>query len=262
MTLSEQQMAPSHATSRSGSGTDAGSLAGIAAGHDPDDYPSLAEYVMSTVKNAILSHVLPPKTRLREEYLAQELGVSRLPIREAFKLLSAQGLIVLRPHGRGAAVAELTRDVLQQVYQIRAALEVLSVGLAAECISNAALNQLDAVVEQGIAAVQARDWQNAGVLGSEFHRIIATGSGNSHLAELIESYDEKLRWANEPVSVDRGIELWQEHEAIAKALRQRDKHAAEELMREHTQKSGSSLSSSVRDEKGGPGYTKGLPRCV
>ena len=241
---------------------DSVTITGIATGHDPADFSSLTEYVTATVKDAILSHALPPLTRLREESLAKELGVSRLPVREAFKVLSAQGLVNLRPHGRGAAVAELTREMLRQVYQIRAALEILSVGLAAKCMSDTELDHLDEVVKEGIDAVDNRDWRNAAVLGSEFHRIIASGSGNDHLAELIERFDEKLRWANEPVSSDRGSELWQEHHAIAEALRKRDQETAEKLMQEHTTKSGTSLSSSFKENDVRPAGADGLSRCV
>jgi len=235
---------------------------GLAGEQDPSKFPSLNEYVTATLKDAILSRVLPPKTRLKEESLARELGVSRLPVREALKFLSVQGLVVLRPHGRGAAVAEITPAMLRQVYQVRAALELLSVELAVDLMSVEALDRLDSVVEDGIRAVERKNWSRAAILGSEFHRIIAAGSGNEHLIELIESYDEKLKWANEPVSLDRGSTLWEEHRRIAEAIRLRNRKLARKLMREHTTKSGESLSS--RSGATGTQSEKlpGLLRCV
>lgn len=210
--------------------------------HDSLQFQSLTEYVIATLKETILSHVLQPGTRLTEQALARDLGVSRIPVREALKSLAAQGLVVLRPHGRGAAVVEPTQEMVRDIYQVRAALELLSTELATEKLTDEELELLEANVEDGFRAAEAGDWHKVSVLGSEFHRIIARGSCNAHLIELIDGYDEKLRWAHEPVAMDRGRFLWEEHRAIFDALKRRDKQAAVNWMREHTQRSGASLS--------------------
>lgn len=228
----------------------------------PDEFRSLTDYVTATLKDTIIAHAMRPGTRLTEEGLARALGVSRLPVREALKALAAAGLVDQRPHGRGAAVSVPSKQLLAEVYQVRTALELLSTELAAQNITRAEIAELRTNVQGGLRAVRQRDWARAAELGSEFHRLLAAASRNSHLAELIESYDEKLRWANEPVSVDRGIAVWKEHKEIVDALASGDRKSAVACMRAHTAESSRSISQHGKDDAAIEAIHVGMTRCV
>jgi DNA-binding GntR family transcriptional regulator len=266
MPRSAPRKTPENAKERSGRPPDSAATGDIVPHltirRDPGDFRSLTEYVTSTLKDTILSRALPPGTRLTEQALAGALGVSRLPVREALKTLSSAGLVDQRPHGRGAVVSKPSKQMLAEVYQVRAALELLSTELAAEYIADAEVEALRINVRHGRKAVKARDWARAAELGSEFHRLVAKAARNAHLAELIESYDEKLRWANEPVSVDRGIVIWKEHGEIVEALANRNRKAAVACMRSHTDKSSYSISQHGKEEERGADAMPVLLRCV
>jgi DNA-binding GntR family transcriptional regulator len=227
-----------------------------------ESFSSLTDFASAVLKDAILSRALEPGARLTEEAIATALAVSRLPVREAIKNLSAQGVVVMRMHGKGAAVAELSEELLRQVYQVRAGLELLSIELAVDRIDASTLAELERNVKDGFEAVVNEQWEESARLGSEFHRLIALASGNNHLYEVINSYDEKLRWANAPVSLDRGEELWCEHQEIIKAIRDGDKARAVELMRSHTDHSGVSLSATGKGKDTLQMTSMRLMRCV
>ena len=201
---------------------------------DETSHNSLGEYAYQTIRQNILNGGLAPETRLPEVELASMLEVSRVPVREALHRLAEEELVELRPHGRGAIVATPTLEKVLEYYQARAALEQLSVRLAAERMDADTIRALEEIVVHGIEAVHREDWQLSADLGSEFHKVIARSSGNEHLFELIVGYDHRIGWAHATVARRGGRVRPDEHSAIVRALKIGDADLAARLMAEHT----------------------------
>ena len=107
-----------------------------------DGYKPLRDVVFETLRDAIIKQVLKPGERLMEIQLADEMGVSRTPVREAIRKLELEGLVVMVPR-KGAYVAGVSMKDIHEVYEVRAALEMLAVSLAAERITDEELDALE-----------------------------------------------------------------------------------------------------------------------
>ena len=213
---------------------------------DETTHRSLGEYAYQTIRHNILDGGLVPETRLREVEVASALDVSRVPVREALWRLAEEKLVELRPHGKGAVVATPTAEKVLEYYQARAALEQLSVTLAAQHVHDQTIRELEEIVERGLEAARAEDWQLSSHLGSEFHRVIARTSGNEHLYELIAGYDLRIGWAHATVARQGGTVRLDEHAAIVEALKVGDAVGAADLMTQHTDASAKAFAASER----------------
>jgi len=201
----------------------------------------LNDGVYRVLKAAILKRRLAPGCKLDEVRLAEELGVSRTPVREAFQRLSSEGLIVLIPH-RGAFVTQLTRRDLEELYEMREALEGQAARLAATRVNETRLARLEEIIAAYRTAVSADRRKSIVLLDSRFHEAVARASRNRRLMEAIHSLREQLRILRTtsvaiPGRPGRSLE---EMSALMEAIRARDPDLAEERMRIHIR--------SVRDE--------------
>ena len=145
--------------------------------------------VFANLRARILSGELPARATLRETALAQELGVSRTPVREALRRLDEAGLVEFVPN-RGATVVEWTTEQICETYFLRAALESRAAGLAAARIEPADLDRLAILIdamEEFVRATDAEGIGRLGVLDAEFHRIIVAASGVTQLMALAAS---------------------------------------------------------------------------
>lgn len=124
-----------------------------------DAYRPLREVVSETLRKAIKDGVLKPGERLMEIQLAEELGVSRTPIREAIRKLELEGFVVMVPR-RGTYVADISLKDIAQVFEIRSALEQLSAGLAAERITPDELEDLERILVEVNGYIQHDDLTN------------------------------------------------------------------------------------------------------
>ena len=190
------------------------------------------------IKGAILSGALRPLEGLTEEQIAGRLGLSRTPVREAFTLLAAEGLIETVPK-RGSFVSELNVDDILEIYQIRLPLERMTVRIAAEALSDAELEELERLVEtemshQGDAAHAAESL----AASAGFHDIINGAAQNKRLETLLKQLQGQVHRARVlwPSTVSRLVETWREHEATLRALKVRDPDEAERRMYEHLEK--------------------------
>ena len=220
---------------------------------DESNHSSLGEYAYQTIRHNILEGELVPETRLREVELADALEVSRVPVREALRRLAEEKLVELRPHGRGAVVATPTVKKVLEYYQARAALEQLSVRLAADRMTQQGIEELSSIVERSRDAARDGDWELSSKLGSEFHKLIAQTSGNEHLYELIIGYDLRIGWAHATVARRGGTVRPDEHSAIVEALAAGDGDKAAQLMAEHTDASAEAFTQSEREARVRPG---------
>lgn len=218
----------------------------------------LSHQVAEHLRHQILNGEIEVGTWLRQDHLAKKLGVSAIPVREAFKLLAAQGLVEHVPY-RGIRVVRLSADELEDLYEVRAFAEARAASFAAQTISSEQLRELEVLCQKMDACIGPEDLPRYRRLNREFHTRIADISGRNYLARLIEqmwvAYPTML-WGNYPrVSerslADRDATDSAEHRAILEALRARDPQAAAAAMHQHVMRAGQALVAFVRQQEGG-----------
>lgn len=191
-----------------------------------------AQVVYAALHDSITSLRLPPGARLHETELAAQLAVSRTPLREALRMLLADGLVRQLPTG-GMVVAPLEPDDMRDLYEVRAALEGVIVRQACERLRDADVAELEVVVEQ---MSRLLDYPAEMLrLGQAFHRRLLELSGNSHAEQLLRVLRGHLsRYQALTASLaPRRSEAYAEHRQILDALRARDGELAEARMRRH-----------------------------
>ncbi len=192
--------------------------------------PDLVDQVYRSLLDAISEGSLAPGARIMQEDLAEQLAVSRQPVLQALRLLKKDGFVLDAP-GRGVLVAPLDVGWLMQIYQVRSALDALAARLAAR-----ACFQIDpALIRQGRAAARSGDVKAMMAADVQFHGAIYAASGNPLIAQSAQLHWHHIRRAMGAVlQVSTMREsIWDEHEAIAKAIGAGDARTAETLIREH-----------------------------
>lgn len=195
----------------------------------------IADAVTTTLREAILDGALPPSAWLREEELAGELQVSRTPVREALRRLTAEGLTIRSPGG-GTIVAPMTIEDLLAVYVVRESLEGLAARVVAERGPPGVVAELRAHVARMREVVEAGDDLQAIVQSNiEFHRCIRQASGNPYLERFLTQVEHAIRrFGRTTFEIPgRGEEAIAEHELIVEAIAARDGEAAERHASEH-----------------------------
>jgi DNA-binding GntR family transcriptional regulator len=189
------------------------------------------------IKEAILGGALRPLERISETGVATRLRLSRTPVREAFGLLAAEGLIVVVPQ-RGSFVSQLRIDDILEIYQIRTPLECMAARIAAETLDEPMLAKLERLVEAEAARQGSRIARESLEGNREFHRIIVECVRNRRLKALVGQLQSQVHRARMlwPSTLGRLDETWQEHAALVSALRARDPDRAEQLMRAHLER--------------------------
>ncbi len=194
-----------------------------------------ADIAYSIIKEKIITVEMPPGSLIQESKLMEELNLGRTPIREALKQLEAERLVVVVPR-RGIFVADVQITDLQQIYEIRVALEGLCARLAAERATAEQIAEMGSCCQQ-MAHRDGMNTQELILIDRNFHRLLAQAAHNKFLTNEIELfYNLALRlWylalnKVEPVDLDTD-----RHQAVLQAIRDRDSHRAEELMKQHIQ---------------------------
>ncbi|MDO4620233.1 MAG: GntR family transcriptional regulator [Lachnospiraceae bacterium] len=203
---------------------------------NPEEYMPLRDVVFYTLRRQILRGELKPGERLMEIALADRLGVSRTPIREAIRKLENEGLVIMIPR-RGAHVAEITRQELNDVLEVRRSLEVLAISKACDYMTEKDIRELKEA-EEAFAIQIARKDADLTVLGEadeHFHDIIYKGTNNRRLIQILNNLREQMYRFRMEYLKDTDIRqtLVREHDAIVKALENRDKEEATRLMSLH-----------------------------
>lgn len=194
-------------------------------------YRTKVDLALEGIQQAILSGVIQPGARLTMAQLSEELGMSATPIREAIRLLEADGIITNEPH-RGATVVDLTADDAEELYHIRAAVESLATRLAVPRLTDADLEHLAELHAQMKSALDARDEDLLTRANASWHLHLYSASGTNYLLKLILRLWMQSRWGRLWVP-ERAAQSVSEHEAIYEALLRRDGDAAAQLMFEH-----------------------------
>lgn len=199
-----------------------------------NEYLPLRDVVFNTLRQAILRGELKPGERLMEIQLANKLGVSRTPIREAIRKLELEGLVLMIPR-KGAEVAEITEKSLRDVLEVRRALEELSVQLACEKITKEEIRELERVAKEFQQVVNSSDITEIAEVDVCFHDIIYTATDNQKLIQLLNNLREQMyRYRVEYLKRD-GVfpQLIAEHEAIIRHIENNEKEKATEVMCRH-----------------------------
>lgn len=183
------------------------------------------------IRLAIEEGSLAPGQHLRMSQLESELEMSPTPIREALRLLQADGLVEHQPH-RGMIVAEYTADRAEEIYRLRVALEPIAICLAAERATDDELAHLATLHEQLVRAVGSESAATAVALNADWHHAIYAACGSRYLQEFI-----KRLWTALPLRAvwlsTRARRSIDEHSAMMDALMGRDGKLAADLMAQH-----------------------------
>jgi DNA-binding GntR family transcriptional regulator len=214
---------------------------------------STVERLAGAIQAQVLSGAMPVGTRLRQEALAEQFGVSRTPVREALRQLQATGLVQLVPN-RGAVVRGPSAREIREAYEVRAELEGLAAELAAERISDrdlVRLREAQALFRESVTTLIARrarrpaPWKDESVwvrANDLFHQAILDAAANGRLsdtiADLHRSFPRDLTWAALSRSSPLLEENVEQHERILEAIEQRDPVEARRRMIDHVRSAG------------------------
>ena len=192
-----------------------------------DEYLPLRDVVFKTLRQGILTGELKPGERLMEIHLANKLGVSRTPIREAIRKLELEGLVTMIPR-RGAEVAQITEKSMKDVLEVRKVLDNLSVELACERITEEEKEMLKNACVDFEEAVKTGDFAKIAKTDVAFHDIIVTATRNIRLSQMVNNLAEQMyRYRFEYIKdSSQHARLVQEHEEICQGILAGDKKKA------------------------------------
>ena len=215
-----------------------------------DEFLPLRDVVFNTLRKAILTGELKPGERLMEIHLANRLGVSRTPIREAIRKLELEGLVIMIPR-RGAEVAQITEKSLKDVLEVRRALDALCVELACDRIDEEATQQLKKACEEFERATETKDATTIAKADVELHDIIVRATGNQRLIQLINNLSEQMyRYRFEYIKDEnRHDNLINEHRMIYESIVKRDKEGAARAAKIHIDNQEKSIIRQIRLEQ-------------
>ncbi len=211
-----------------------------------DSYKPLRELVCETIRQAIIDGTFSPGERLMEIQLADEMGVSRTPVREAIRKLELEGFVVMIPR-RGTYVADISIKDITEIYEIRTSLDVLAAGLAAERITDEELETLNRLLVEIGQHIADNDMEKIVGADTAFHDVLYQASRNERLVSIINNLREQLtgirgRSMSYP---GRLIETMDEHRSLVDCIAARDVERAQEAARMHIENAEHTLMKSL-----------------
>ena len=215
-----------------------------------NEFLPLRDVVFNTLRQAILTGELKPGERLMEIHLANKLGVSRTPIREAIRKLELEGLVTMIPR-RGAEVAQITEKSMSDVLEVRRAVDALCVELACERISEEELEALKAACDNFEEAVNSGDVKKIAQADVALHDIIVRATGNQRLVQLVNTLSEQMyRYRFEYIKdVSQHRSLVEEHRVIYENILKKDKETASEAAKLHIDNQEKTIIKQIRLER-------------
>jgi DNA-binding GntR family transcriptional regulator len=203
---------------------------------------TLAESLRQKLEGAIAAGHLEPGSRLDEQEIAQRFGVSRTPVREAFRLMAANNLVELRGR-QGATVRAIKAQALIEMFQVMAELEGLCARLAARRVSQAWGEEISDIHQRLISASETRDVDLFYDINQEFHEAIYEASRNAFLADQTRKLRNQVAAYRRRVTrmPHRIADTIREHEAIMQAILAHDPERAHSTMRDHVNLLGDDL---------------------
>ncbi len=207
---------------------------------EPEDRPTIAESVAARLRELILTGKLPPGTPLRLTQVATRMGVSVMPIREAIRILEAERLVTIEPR-RGAAVARLTIDDIEELYAVRAALEGLAAKHGARAIGARDVRAMRTEFNAMTRASEAGDTGAFLAHDRRFHALLYAASGRTQLVERIDDLLESGRRIVDPYVYRPWYPLKiasEAHRPILEAVERHDAALVEQLIRDNIARAG------------------------
>lgn len=211
-----------------------------------DSYKPLRELVCETIRQAIIEGTFSPGERLMEIQLADEMGVSRTPVREAIRKLELEGFVVMIPR-RGTYVADISIKDITEIYEIRTCLDVLAAGLAAERITDDELETLNRLLVEIGQHIADNNMEKIVEVDTAFHDILYQASRNERLCVIINNLREQLtgirgRSMSYP---GRLVETMDEHRSLVDCIAARNVEAAQNAARIHIENAEHTLMKSL-----------------
>lgn len=213
------------------------------------DYKPLRDIVFESLREAIIDGSLKPGERVMEVQLAEKLGVSRTPVREAIRKLELEGLLIMVPR-KGAYVADVSfKDVLD-VLEIRASLEGLAASLAAEKMTEEEVQILQMKSREFSKCVENDDVQGMIHKDSEFHDIILKSARNAKLLNIIEGLRDQVQRFRVVyfTEFNKSSYLTQEHQRVLEAISNRDSEVAQKYAQQHIENIKNYIISRMKDK--------------
>ena len=215
-----------------------------------NEYLPLRDVVFNTLRQAILRGELKPGERLMEIQLANKLGVSRTPIREAIRKLELEGLVLMIPR-KGAEVAEITEKSLRDVLEVRRALEELAVELVCEKITDEQIQDLKDAAEEFKESLKDGDITRIAEADVKFHDVIYMATDNQKLIQLLNNLREQMyRYRVEYLKrSDFHQQLIDEHEEIIETIESGQKDRAVQVVCQHVDNQVEAVMDTIRTKK-------------
>ncbi|NLO93245.1 MAG: GntR family transcriptional regulator [Clostridiaceae bacterium] len=217
-----------------------------------DSYQPLRDVIFETLRKAIVTGEIKPGERLMEVSLAEQMGVSRTPVREAIRRLEAEGLVTMTPR-KGTHVSHLSIKDIMDVLEVRTVLDKLATDLAAKRIQPVQIKSLEAAHKGFINCVEKNNIDGAVRKDVEFHDIIYAASGNPRLIAVATSLREHVYRFRVLYMKDNLIaeNVLNEHEEILSALRKAESQKASVLAEEHIRNQMESIIDTVNKKTDG-----------
>lgn len=213
-----------------------------------DSYKPLREIVLDALREAIVSGVLEPGERLMEIQLAEEMGVSRTPVREAISKLELEGFVIMIPR-KGAYVAGVSYKDVKDVFEIRAALEGLAAGLAAQKATQEEIEQMEQALHYEREPASLEEMVQS---DTDFHALLYKASRNERLIQILGNLREQIqRFRTTSLAVPGRVKnAIQEHRAVADAIARRNVEDARRLATAHIENAANIMFESLRNKTG------------
>ena len=215
-----------------------------------NEYLPLRDVVFNTLRKAILRGELKPGERLMEIQLANKLGVSRTPIREAIRKLELEGLVLMIPR-KGAEVAEITEKNMRDVLEVRKALEELAVQLACDKITKEEIEEMKKAAEDFKKILKSKDITEIAEADVRFHDIIYMATDNQKLIQLLNNLREQMYRYRVEYLKDAAIypRLIEEHHRMYDALKEKDQKQAVAYVEKHLHNQAEAVKKIIRDQE-------------
>lgn len=199
----------------------------VGSAHSP-----LTKLVVDSIRDKIVTGEYAGGERLVEATLSTELGVSRMPVREALRVLAAEGIVTIEPR-RGATVTVYTPEQIQELVEVRATLEALNAKLAAKRHDPEQIRKLEQVLAAGAKLNEKTDMARLQEDNDNFHEALAQVAANETLREMVRSLRDRTAVIFAPHSHKRAKQNWKEHAAIMRAVVAGDAELAALLAARH-----------------------------
>ncbi len=214
-----------------------------------DSYKPLREIVFETLRDAIINQVLEPGERLMEIQMADEMGVSRTPVREAIRKLELEGLVIMVPR-KGAYVAGISVKDIHEVFEVRTSLEGLAASLAAQRITPEELDEMERNLFLEAGELAENNLRSIVEIDTSFHDLLYKAAKNQKLFQMVNNLQEQLqRFRSASLArPGRSKTALEEHRKILEALALGDSKLAQKLAMEHIESAETAMMASIESQ--------------